>query len=136
MYDRNLDALSERERACVTHLRQAQELGVSFSQYYREKDLKIHQWTWIKRALVRNGVIDGPQLAAEKARVELTGAYTMPAASSRTPASSRPDSVAGIRRPWQPAAVMLVPMGRRYAPPESRPTCGARQNQSMFAQEK
>jgi hypothetical protein len=31
MSDRNLDALSERERACLAHLSQAQELGVSFS---------------------------------------------------------------------------------------------------------
>ena len=40
MSDRNLEALNERERACLTHLRQAQELGVSFSRYCRERDLQ------------------------------------------------------------------------------------------------
>jgi hypothetical protein len=67
MSERNLEALSERERACMTHLRQAKELGVSFSQYCRERDLKIHQWTWVKRALIRKGVIDGRR-RAEKAK--------------------------------------------------------------------
>lgn len=59
MSERNLEALSERERACLGHLRQAKELGVSFSRYCRENDLKFHQWTWVKRGLVRKGVIDG-----------------------------------------------------------------------------
>ena len=55
MSDRNLEALNERERACLTHLRQAQELGVSFSRYCRERDLKFQQWAWVKRVLIRKG---------------------------------------------------------------------------------
>ncbi|MGH8746651.1 MAG: IS66 family insertion sequence element accessory protein TnpA, partial [Burkholderiales bacterium] len=49
------------------HLRQAQELGVSFSQYCRERDLRFHQWYWIKRVLMRKGVIAG-QPKVEKDR--------------------------------------------------------------------
>ena len=59
MSKRNLEALSERERACLAHLEEAKRLGVNFSRYCREKELSLHQWTWIKRALVRKGVIDG-----------------------------------------------------------------------------
>jgi hypothetical protein len=57
MSNRNLEALSERERACLAHLQEAKRLGVSFSQYCREKEQSMHQWTWIKQALVRKGVI-------------------------------------------------------------------------------
>ena len=49
--------LSERERACLEHLRQAQELGLTFSQYCRERDLPMNRWYWYKRSLVRKGII-------------------------------------------------------------------------------
>ena len=49
--------LSERERACLDHLRRAQELGVTFSQYCRERDLPMNRWYWYKRSLIRKGVI-------------------------------------------------------------------------------
>ncbi len=61
MSKRTVEALSERERACLAHLEEAKRLRLSFSGYCREKELSMHQWTWIKRALVRKGVIDGPR---------------------------------------------------------------------------
>jgi hypothetical protein len=60
----NLEALSERERACLGHLEQAKRLGVSFSRYCREKELSLHQWAWVKRVLVRKGLV------SERRRVE------------------------------------------------------------------
>jgi hypothetical protein len=57
MSERNGEGLNERERACLAHVEEAARLGFSFSRYCREKDLKIHQWTWTKRALLRKGVI-------------------------------------------------------------------------------
>jgi hypothetical protein len=63
MSDRNLEGLSDRERACLSHLEEARKLGVSFSRYCREKHLSMYQWTWIKRALVRKGVIGGRRRA-------------------------------------------------------------------------
>jgi hypothetical protein len=60
----NLETLNERERACLGHLEQAKKLGVSFSRYCREKELSLHQWAWVKRVLVRKGVI------SERHRVE------------------------------------------------------------------
>src|SRR5260370_41991129 len=65
MSERDLGALSERERACLTHLRQAQDLGISFSRYCREKQLKLHEWSWVKRGLIRKGVIGGRRRAAK-----------------------------------------------------------------------
>jgi hypothetical protein len=59
MSNGNLEALSERERACLAHLEEAKRLGVNFSRYCREKQLSFHQWSWIKRVLVRKGVVDG-----------------------------------------------------------------------------
>ena len=53
----NLDSLNERERACLGHLEQAKKLGVSFSRYCRDKDLSLGQWAWVKRVLVRKGVV-------------------------------------------------------------------------------
>jgi hypothetical protein len=53
----NLETLNERERACLGHLEQAKKLGVSFSRYCREKELSLHQWAWVKRVLVRKGII-------------------------------------------------------------------------------
>jgi len=67
MSDRNLEGLSERERACLAHLEEAKRLGINFSRYCREKDLSFHQWAWVKRALVRKGVI-GARRRTEKAK--------------------------------------------------------------------
>ena len=59
MSERKVEPLSERERECLAHLGEARKLGVSFSQYCRDKQISFHQWTWVKRALVRKGVING-----------------------------------------------------------------------------
>ena len=92
MTQRNLEALSERERACLTHLEEAKKLGVSFSRYCRDKQISMHQWTWIKRALVRKGVIgkrggaDQPKAAGfVRVRVGAPVAAAMPVCRIRHP---------------------------------------------------
>jgi hypothetical protein len=65
MSDRNLEGLSERERACLAHLEEAKRLGINFSRYCREKNLSFHQWAWVKRALMRKGVVGGRRRSAE-----------------------------------------------------------------------
>jgi hypothetical protein len=52
----------------LAHLDEARKLGVSFSQYCRDKQISFHQWSWIKRALVRKGVI-GVRRRAERSKV-------------------------------------------------------------------
>ena len=54
-----VDELSEKERACLAHHRQAQALGISFAEYCRERDLKVNQWYWVRTGLIRRGVIAG-----------------------------------------------------------------------------
>ncbi len=65
--------LSEKERACLEHLRQAREQGKSFSQYCREQDLSFNQWYWVKREMVRKGVI------AERGKAKAKGQGAKPA---------------------------------------------------------
>ncbi len=89
MSDRNLEALNERERACLTDLRQAQELGISFSQHCRERDLKFHQWTWVKRALVRKGVIGGRRRAERSKAAGFVPVRIAPAAAAAAPCRIR-----------------------------------------------
>src|SRR5580704_15447404 len=92
MTQQNLEALSERERACLTHLEEAKKLGVSFSQYCRDKQISMHQWTWIKRALVRKGVIGGRRRTE---RSEAAGFVPVRVAAPASPAAT----VCRIRHP-------------------------------------
>jgi hypothetical protein len=81
----NLEALNERERACLGHLEQAKRLGVSFSRYCRDKELRLHQWAWVKRVLVRKGVISERRGGVEpKAVVGFAPVRVGPAAATAT----------------------------------------------------
>ena len=85
----NLEALSDRERACLGHLEQAKRLGVSFSRYCREKELRLHQWAWVKRVLVRKGVISERRGVVEpKAVVGFAPVRVAPAAATMTTAAA------------------------------------------------
>jgi hypothetical protein len=53
------EALTERERKCLEHVKQAQELGVSFAEFCRSFDLNFNTWYSIYQGRVRKGVIDG-----------------------------------------------------------------------------
>jgi len=98
MSDRNLAGLSERERTCLTHLEEAQKLGVSFSRYCREKNLSMYQWTWIKRALVRKGVIGGRR-RAPVAGAKAAGFVPVRIAPAAVAAATTTTTVCRIRHP-------------------------------------
>jgi hypothetical protein len=53
------EMLSEREQQCLEHVKQAQELGVSFAEFCRSFDLNVNTWYSIRQGLVRKGMIDG-----------------------------------------------------------------------------
>lgn len=57
MSEFNVEKLSERERACLEHVRQAQELRVSFAEYCRRVELNVNSWYGVRQSLVRQGVI-------------------------------------------------------------------------------
>jgi len=58
--------LTEREKACLEHLKQAQDLGVNFAEYCRSFDLKVTEWYPVKQALTRKGVISGGRSKSEE----------------------------------------------------------------------
>jgi hypothetical protein len=80
----NLEALSDRERACLGHLEQAKKLGVSFSRYCREKELSLHQWAWIKRVLVRKGMVSERRRMEGPTAVGFAPVRIVPAAATMT----------------------------------------------------
>ena len=97
MSDRNLEGLSERERACLAHLEAAKKLGVSFSRYCREKELKLHEWSWVKRVLIRKGVIGGRRRAEKAKPAGFVAVRIAPAAAAVAAATTT--TVCRIRHP-------------------------------------
>jgi hypothetical protein len=96
MSKRTLAALSDRERACLAHLEEAKRLGLSFSGYCREKELRMQQWAWIKRVLVRKGVIDGPRRTKKATPAAFVPVQMAPLATVTPPPAT---TVCRIRHP-------------------------------------
>ena len=96
MSEREVEALSERERACLAHLEEAKKLGVSFSKYCRDRQISMYQWTWIKRALVRKGVV-GARRRAEEAKP--AGFVPVRIAPAAVAAATSTTTVCRIRHP-------------------------------------
>ena len=61
-----VDGLSEREIACMDHLRQATILGISFAAYCRRIELDAREWYPLKQGLARRGVIEGVRVSQER----------------------------------------------------------------------
>jgi hypothetical protein len=97
MSNRNLAALSDRELACLAYLNEAKKLGVSFSRYCREKELKLHEWGWVKRVLIRKGVIDGRRRAERTKPAGFAPVRMVAAAAAMTTAAAA--TVCRIRHP-------------------------------------
>ncbi len=96
MSKRTLEALNDRERACLAHLEEAKRLGLTFSGYCREKELSMNQWTWIKRALVRKGVIAGPRRPKKTKSAAFVPVHIAPVATVTPPTGAM---VCRIRHP-------------------------------------
>jgi hypothetical protein len=79
-----VDDLSEKERACLTHHRQAQALGISFAEYCRQRDLKVNQWYWVRSGLVHKGVIASDTKAEADKQAGFTPVRIAPSASQTT----------------------------------------------------
>lgn len=61
-----VESLSERERTCLDHLRQAQELGVSYAEFCRGFDLNVVEWYPVRQGLVRKGLVAARGKAEEQ----------------------------------------------------------------------
>ena len=64
------EALSKREQTCLQHVKQAEELGVSFAEFCRSFDLNVNTCYTIRRSLVRKGAIASRTKADEKEAVK------------------------------------------------------------------
>ena len=51
------DKLTERERECLKHIRQAREREVSFAQYCRSIGLKANEWHAVRHGMVKKGLL-------------------------------------------------------------------------------
>jgi hypothetical protein len=59
MLDVGSEKLTERERECLKHFRQARELGVSFAEYCRSQGLKANEWHAVRHGMVHKGLLPG-----------------------------------------------------------------------------
>lgn len=85
MSEPTVEALSECERACLGHLKQAQDLGVSFAEYCRSFDLNVSEWYTVKQTLTRKGVIAGRTKSEEEEKsAGFAPVRIVPSASSST----------------------------------------------------
>jgi hypothetical protein len=53
------EKLTERERECLKHFRQAQDLRVSFAEYCRSQGLKANEWHAVRHGMVHKGLLPG-----------------------------------------------------------------------------
>jgi hypothetical protein len=57
MLETATDKLTERERECLKHIRQAREREVSFAQYCRSIGLKANEWHAVRHGMVKKGLL-------------------------------------------------------------------------------
>jgi hypothetical protein len=68
MLDVDSEKLTERDRECLKHFRQAQELGVSFAEYCRSQSLKANEWHAVRHGMVNKGLLPGGNRRARAKR--------------------------------------------------------------------
>ena len=82
MAERKAGNLTEKERAYLEHLEQAQKQGVSFAQYCRQQGLPINPWYWVRSRLVRKGMIRGRERAEGRKSVGFAPVHVAPPAAT------------------------------------------------------
>ena len=60
------EKLTERERTCVEHFRQAAERGGSFAEYCRANGLKANEWHGVRHGMVLKGLLPRTKQPAVK----------------------------------------------------------------------
>jgi hypothetical protein len=62
------EELTERQRECLKHFREAQERGVSFAEYCRSEGLKANEWHAVKHGMARKGLLSARSRRGAAAR--------------------------------------------------------------------
>jgi len=60
------EKLTERQRECLKHFRQARERGLSFAEYCRSGGLKANEWHAVRHGMVVKGLMPPGQGAGAK----------------------------------------------------------------------
>jgi hypothetical protein len=60
------EKLTERERTCVEHFRQAAERGGGFAEYCRSNGLKANEWHAVKHGMMLKGLLGPSRRPAAK----------------------------------------------------------------------
>ena len=63
------EKLTERERECLKHFRQAREGGVSFAEYCRSSGLKASEWHAVRHGMVVKGLMPPGQGGGPKKKL-------------------------------------------------------------------
>ena len=111
-----VENLSEKERACLAHHRQAQALGISFAEYCRQRDLRVNQWYWVRSGLVRKGVIASDAKAEAGKPAGFAPVHITPSASGTAACRIRHPSGWVIECDSVPQAQWLSELISRAAP--------------------
>ena len=90
MLDVATDKLTERERECMKHIRQARERGLSFAEYCRSVGLKANEWHAVRHGMVQKGLLPGRRSPVAKRKP------TKPRRSRFIPVRLRPSRSAEI----------------------------------------
>ena len=61
MLEVSSEKLTERERECLKHFRQAREGGLSFAEYCRSSGLKANEWHAVRHGMVVKGLMPSGQ---------------------------------------------------------------------------
>jgi hypothetical protein len=87
------EKLTERERTCVEHFRQAAERGGSFAEYCRTNGLGANEWHAVRHGMVLKGLVPPAKQSAVK-RTKATKGKRSRFAPVQLAASARPISLA------------------------------------------
>ena len=114
MTEAAIEKLSERERTCLGHLRQAKVLGISLAEYCRQCELDLELWYRVKQKLVRLGLAE----KGEARKVASMAKVGKPSAKKRTGFArvQTGASAAGTMQGFLPS-VSAAPMACRIVHP-------------------
>ena len=99
------DKLTERERECLKHFRQAQERGGSFAEYCRTAGLNASEWHAVRHGMVEKGLLPGRRRTGSKRKP------TEPRRSRFIPVRLKPSSSADQSCPAAAACRVRHPSG-------------------------
>jgi hypothetical protein len=107
------DKLTDRERECVKHIRQARERGMSFAEYCRSAGLKANEWHGVRHGMVKKKLLP-PGAGSRPKSVRSGGKLSrfIPGCAWSPPVARDPRSGCFAGCVIRPVVSSSVPVGR------------------------